>query len=313
VWLLYVLVMVQAALQSINQPARQAFIAQLVPKEQLTAAVALNMLTARLIMLFGPGLAGIIAGVWGLRTCYAIDAASFTAALYGIGRLPPMLPGASAGLRPRRLQLAADGLQYIRRSKILVAAFLTDLNAMIFGSATALFPALNAAHFGGSPETLGLLITAPGVGGLLSATVSGATSRLPRQGRTMLVGCMFWGLAMAGFALATTLWLALLLLAAAGAMDTLIMTYRTAIVQAVTPNELRGRVSSVDYIVGNGGGGLGRVESGTLATFTSPVISAVAGGLACALVAVLIGARFRSFDRYTPSAAPSATSVSVKT
>ena len=205
------------------------------------------------------------------------------------------MPPPSARPRP--------GLRYVRHTPIVVAVFAADINAMLFGSSTALFPALNAAHFDGSPQTLGLLTAAPGVGGVLSALLSGITSRAARQGMAMLVGTAIWGIAMVGFGLTTWLWLALPLLAVAGAADTLLVTFRTAIVQTVTPDELLGRVSSVDYIIGNGGGGLGRVESGTVASVASPAFSVISGGVACALVSVFIGMAFPALLRYRPPTA----------
>jgi MFS family permease len=169
---------------------------------------------------------------------------------------------------------------------------------MLLGLPVALFPALNAAHFGGSPRTLGLLNAAVGVGGLMSAVLSGPVARVSRQGRGMLAGTMIWGAAIAVFGVTGSLAVALLMLAVAGAADTLTVTFRTAMVQAVTPDELRGRVSSVEYIIGIGGGPLGSVESGTVASLTTPAISAVSGGLGCLAIAALIGLLCPAFVRY---------------
>ena len=316
-WLLYVLAMTQAALQAVSAPARRTFLPRLVPPEQLTAAIALNTLSGRITMLFGPALAGLIAAAWGLQACYAIDAVSFVASLYATARLPAMRPAGpgagqtGAGQRgPGRsrpsLRATAEGLRFIHRRPVLVAAFLTDLDAMLLGLPVALFPALNAARFGGSPRTLGLLITAVGVGGLLSAVLSGPAARVNRQGRGMLAGTMIWGAAIACFGLTGSLPLALLALAVAGAADTLTVTFRASMVQAVTPDEFRGRVSSVEYIIGAGGGPLGNVEAGTVASLTTPAVSAVSGGLGCLAFAVLIGLFFPAFTRYQarPAASP---------
>ena len=312
-WLLYALAMVQAVLQAIGAPARRTFTPRLVPPEQLTAAIALNTLSGRIAMLAGPALAGLIAASWGVRACYAIDTVSFLASLYATARLPAMRPvmspagstaGQEAGRRPRpddsrgRLVAAAEGLRFIGRQPLLVAAFLTDLNAMLLGMPMALFPALNAAHFGGSLRTLGLLNAAVGLGGLVSAVLSGPAARVARQGRGMLAGTMIWGAAIACFGLTASLPLALLMLAVAGAADTLTVTFRAAMVQTVTPDELRGRVSSVEYIIGTGGAPLGNVESGAVASLTTPVISTVAGGLGCLAIAALIGLMFPAFSQY---------------
>ena len=304
-WLLYALAAVQAVLQALGAPANRTFVARLVPADQLTAAIALNTLVGRITMLFGPVLAGLVAGTWGLRTCYAVDAVSFLASMYAVARLPAMRPE-SAGPAGSRLRAIAEGLRFIRHRQVLVAAFLTDLNAMLLGLPVALFPALNAAHFGGSPQTLGLLNAAPGVGGLLSAVLSGPVGRVSRQGRGMLAGTMIWGLAIACFGLTRTLAPALAALAVAGAADTLTVVFRGAIVQTVTPDEFRGRVSSVEYIIGAGGAPVGNVESGTVAALTSPVVSAVSGGVGCFAVTVLIGFAFPAFTRYRarPAVAP---------
>jgi MFS family permease len=300
-WLLYALAMVQAVLQAIGAPARRTFMPRLVPPEQLTAAIALNTLSGRIAMLAGPALAGLIAASWGVRACYAIDTITFLASLYATARLPAMRPAGSTGgpaVGRRSLGAAAEGLRFIGRQPLLVAAFLTDLDAMLLGMPVALFPALNAAHFGGSPRTLGLLNAAVGVGGLVSAVLSGPAARVARQGRGMLAGTMIWGAAIACFGLTASLPLALLMLAVAGAADTLTVTFRAAMVQTVTPDELRGRVSSVEYIIGTGGAPLGNVESGAVAALTTPVISTVAGGLGCLAIAALTGLMFPAFARY---------------
>ncbi len=322
-WLLYALAMAQAVLQAASAPARRTFVPRLVPPEQLTAAIALNTLAGRITMLFGPALAGLIAAAWGLQTCYAINTVSFVASLYAMARLPamrtqqPREPAGSAKPGPARpgpvrsaLRATAEGLRFIRRRPVLVAAFLTDLDAMLLGLPVALFPALNAAHFGGSPRTLGLLNAAVGVGGLLSAALSGPATRVSRQGRGMLAGTMIWGAAIACFGATASLPLALAMLAVAGAADTLTVTFRASMVQTVTPDEFRGRVSSVEYIIGTGGGPLGNVESGTVASLSTPAVSAVTGGLGCLAIAALIGLLFPAFARYRTGAAPAPPSAS---
>jgi MFS family permease len=195
-------------------------------------------------------------------------------------------------------------LRFIRRRPVLVAAFLTDLDAMLLGLPVAIFPALNAAHFGGRPETLGLLNAAVGFGGLLSAALSGPAVRVVRQGRGMLAGTMIWGAAIACFGLTRWLPLALAMLAVAGCADTLTVMFRSSMVQTVTPDEFRGRVSSVDYIIGTGGGPLGNVESGGVASLTSPAFSVVSGGIGCCAIAALIALVCPALIRYR---APSGT------
>src|SRR5262249_54331089 len=153
----------------------------------------------------------------GLRLCYLIDVATFGAALYGVARLPAMAP--PAGADRRGLRAVADGLRFIFASRPVAGAFLADLSATVLGPPTALFPAINAERFGGHPQTLGLLVTAIGVGGLAGSAFSGPVAHVVRPGRAMLVTVSVWGAAMAGFGGAAALWLALGCLAIAGAAD----------------------------------------------------------------------------------------------
>ena len=298
VWLLYALVAVQSSLTALDRPARATFVPGLLPASQLPAGLALNQLSFQITLIAGPALAGLIAAAphLGLRACYLIDTVSFAAALYGVARLPTMRPqGGATRPGPRAV---AEGVRFIRRSQVLAGAFLADLNATVFGLPVALFPAINAERFGGSPVTLGLFITAIGVGGLASAAFSGPVKHVARPGRAMLCTVAVWGAAFAGFALSPGLWLTLSLLAVAGAADAFTVVFRGTIVATVTPDRLRGRVMAADYVVGAGGAQLGNLEAGALGTLTTPVISALAGGLVTIAGAVVIALALPGFTRY---------------
>jgi MFS family permease len=315
VWLLYALVAVQSSLVAVDRPARTTFVPSLLPSSQLAAGLALSRLSFQIMLTAGPALAGVIAASphLGLRACYLLDAVSFTGALYGVARLPAMRPQASAP-RPG-VRAIAEGIGFIRRSQVLAGAFLADLNATVFGLPVALFPAINAERFGGDPRTLGLFTAAIGLGGLGSAALSGPVGHIARQGRAMLCAVAVWGAAFAGFAVVPGLWLTLSLLAVAGAADTFTVVFRGAIVTAVTPDQLRGRVLAADYVVGAGGGQLGNLEAGALGSLTSPTISALAGGLVTIAGAIVIGLALPVFSRYRrlPESDPrSAEAVSAK-
>jgi MFS family permease len=298
VWLLYVLVAVQSALVAVDRPARSTFIPALLSASQLPAGLALNRLSFQITLAVGPALAGLIAAAphLGLRACYLIDAASFAASLYGVARLPAMRP--QGGITRPGLRAVTAGVSFIRRSQVLAGAFLADLNATVFGLPVALFPAINAERFGGNPRILGLFLAAVGVGGLASAALSGPVKHVSRQGLAMLIAVAVWGAAFAGFAVASSLWLTLTLLAVAGAADTFTVVFRGTIVATVTPDQFRGRVMAADYVVGAGGEQLGNLEAGALGSLTSPVISALSGGLVTIAGAVVIGLALPVFTRY---------------
>jgi MFS family permease len=299
VWLLYLLVAFQSGFSAVNAPARNALTPALLSARELPAGLALQRLTFQITITAGPALAGLIVAAphLGLAGCYLIDTASFTAALYGTGRLPPMR--ASGSRQGTRLAAVAAGISFIGRTPVLAGAFIADLNATFFGLPTSLFQAINAARFGGDPRTLGLFTTAIGAGGLVSALLSGPLKHVSRQGLAMLAAVSVWGAGFAVFAVAHSLWLTLLALAVAGAADTVTVVVRGTIVATVTPRELRGRVMAADFVVGAGGGQLGSLEAGALGSLTSPTISALSGGLVTVLGAVAIGAALPAFRRYS--------------
>jgi MFS family permease len=303
-WLLYALAALASAISAVNGPAGRTFIRSLLAPGQLAAGLALDRLSFQVVLTAGPAIAGLIAAApgLGLRACYLIDAASFGCALYGVARLPAQ-PRSATAARPG-VRAVAAGVRYIGHSRVLAGAFLADLNATVFGLPVALFPAINAERFGADPRTLGLFTTAIGVGGLLTAALSGPVGHIVRPGRAMLVAVAVWGAAFAGFALAASLWLTLFMLAVAGGADTFTVVLRGTIVQQATPEEFRGRVTAADYVVGVSGGQLGSLEAGALGSLTSPVISALAGGLATVAGAVVIGLAVPAFARYRAGTGP---------
>jgi Transmembrane secretion effector len=300
VWLLYCLVAAQAAIGGVNAPARRTFMPQLLRRDQLSAGAALQSLTMHGSLTIGPAIAGLITAAAGLKTCYLIDAISFGFALYSVARLPSMRPQAQDS-RPG-LRAIGEGLRFVLRTRIILGAFIADMSAIFLGMPVALFPAINAERFGGRPVTLGLLTTAIAVGGILGSVLSGPVSRVARQGLGMLVAGAVWGAGLVGFGLAGVFWLAFLTLVIAGAGDVTAVVLRTALVQGVTPDELRGRVSSAEYAVGAGVPQLGNFRAGAVASLTSPTTSAVSGGLTTIAGAALIGLLIPSLTAFrTPA------------
>jgi MFS family permease len=308
-WALYAVVAAVSALDAVNAPARQTFIPRLVPKEQLAAAMALNRIIFQVVLIAGPALAGVIAAGTGLHGCYLADVASFAGALWGVGRMPAMPPtgpasGQGDAKRPSGLALTLEGLAFIRRTPVLCGAFLADVNATLFGLPLSLFPAINAARFGGDPRTLGLFSTAIGVGGLVSAVFAGPLKHARRPGLVMLTCVAVWGGGFALFAVAPSLWLTLLALALAGLADTFTVVVRSIIVQEASPDEFRGRVNAADFLVGAGGSELGSLEAGVVGSLATPVISALSGGLLTIAGVIVIGALLPAFRRYQSPATP---------
>lgn len=302
VWLLYGLVALGSLGGALGAPARRTFLPRLLPPAQVPAGAALTMLSMHASLVAGPALAGVVAAAGGLKVCYLVDALTTFGSLYGVFRLPSMRPEGEP-LRPG-LRSVVDGLAFLRRSRVLTGALLADLNATVLAMPVALFPAVNAERFGGSPRTLGLLTTALGVGGLIGSALSGPVGRIQRQGRAMLAAGGVWGVALAGFGLVDGLAASLALLVLASVADVSSVVLRTTIVQVDTPDAYRGRISAAEYVVGAMCPQLGNARAGAVASLTTPNVSAVSGGLSCVVGAGLIALAFPALVRYRPARSP---------
>ncbi|WP_329195006.1 MULTISPECIES: MFS transporter [unclassified Streptomyces] len=296
VWFLYAVVALQAVCGALAGPARSAMIPRLLPAEQLPAANALNSVTMTSGMMVGPMLGGLIVGWWGYQAAYLIDAVTFLAALYAMWRLPSMKPDRAEGTRGRASVL--DGLRFLGTRPNIRMTFFSDMAAMVLAQPRALFPAIAGLWYGGDAKTVGLLVAAPAVGALLGGLFSGWQGRVRRHGLAILISVAGWGLAVAVFGLTRNLWLGLLFLALAGCADTVSMVFRSTMMQAATPDEMRGRLQGVFIVVVAGGPRLGDFIAGTVADLTSPAVAVTGGGLACVLVLGLLALRWRCFARY---------------
>ena len=287
-WAVYLLVLLVGALSGLASPASTAAVPALVGTDRLAAAAALNAMGRQLGSLGGPALAGALIAGPGLASCYAIDACCF--AIFGltawfIRPLPPTVRAARPGLRSM-----AQGLRHVRHNAVVGGMLAVDASAMIFGMPESLFPAIAREHFHGGSATFGLLAAAPGLGALLGAATSGWTGRLRRPGVVVIVAGLAWGAAIVGFGLSGSLLIALVFLALAGMADLISEVLRNALLQHYTPDELRGRVSSLYLAQVSTAPSLGNVEAGLVAQLFSVGISVVSGGLACVAGALVLGA-----------------------
>lgn len=283
------------AAYAFQRPARNALTPRLVGEDQLVAAIAIEDVVFNLARVGGPALAGVLIAWVGLAATYAVDLATFAASLIAIWLLPRMPPAHDA--ERASLRTVAEGFRYVRKQPLLLGIFVVDTNAMVFGMPSALFPAV-AEKLGGGPQTLGLLYAAPYGGALVASVASGWTTRVRRQGLGVVVAAGLWGVAVAGFGLATSIWLALGMLAAAGAADFVSAVLRSTILLSVTPDALRGRVSGIELAQVASAPALGNLEAGVLASLTSLRFSIVSGGIACVVGTLVCALAFPALLRY---------------
>ena len=279
--LLLVLAAAQSGCGALGAPARRTFPVHLLAADELGAGIALNQASFQGAMLVGPALAGAMLAGWGAGGCYAADAVTFSAAWYAVLRLPSL--GRPAGTARPGLRAIWAGWRFIGGRPVLRGVFLTDVLATVMAMPVSMFPAINSQRFGGSPQTLGLFFSALALGGIVAGATSGLITRSVRPGAVMLGCAAMWGAALAGFGLVNQLWPAIVCLAVAGGADMWSVSSRGLIVQLVTPDSHRGRVSAVDHVVGVSGPDVGNFRGGLVAAGTSPTVAVVSGGLLCVL------------------------------
>jgi MFS family permease len=301
VWVLYVVATLSASAYSLYSPAMRSLVPRLVDQSELPSAIALTSVYGTFGFLVGPILGGVLIGAFGLTTAYLVDAGTFVWAFAALAAMEPAPPHADAG----RLSLESirEGLRFLRGRRVLQSTFTFDLNAMIFGMPMALFPAV-AERLGGGARVVGLLFAAPYAGSFLVNLFSGRARQVRRQGLAVEVAIVLWGAAIVGFGLSHALWLSLVTLAIAGGADMWSGIFRTTILQTVTPEAMRGRLSGIELAVVASGPALGDLEAGAVASVTSVPISIVAGGALCiagiGVLAVLVP-EFARYDARNPT------------
>jgi MFS family permease len=301
--LLYGVVAVQAGLFAIDSPARSAFPPRLLPLELLPSANALRQVEFNIGVTVGPLLAGVLVAGPGYATAYGLDAVSFAASMWAVLKLPSMPP--AGGGRKAGTASVLEGLAFLRTRPVLLMTFVVDLIAMVFAMPRALFPSIAHDVFGGGPQTAGAMYSALAAGALLGALFSGWFARIHRQGLAVLVAIVAWGVAITVFGLSDRLWFGLLMLAAAGAADMVSAVFRSSILQAAAPDEMRGRLGGVFIVVVAGGPRLGDGRAGLSSSLLGTEGAVVSGGLACVALTVACAAavpRFARYDVREPSA-----------
>jgi len=307
---LYALVAVQSGLFAINSPARMAIVPRLIPAHLLPAANALSSLSFGVAMTIGPLLAGVIVARAGYAWAYGVEAVLLVAAVACLAGLPALPP--QGEVRRAGLASVLEGLHYLGTRPNVRMTFLVDLSAMVFAMPRVLFPAIGMVLIGGGATTAGILVAGIAFGAVLGGLLSGPLGRVRWQGRAIVVSIVVWGAAVAAFGLVVaaapgagpgapahwTLWPALALMVVAGVADTVSSVFRHTILQAATPDEMRGRLQGVFIVVVAGGPQLGTLLLGALATGIGVGGAALAGGLTCVVVVLALAAWQRGFVRY---------------
>jgi MFS family permease len=295
--MLYLATMALALFSSLEAPARQSMIPNLVPRENLPQALALQGTQRYISIIAGPSLAGLVLAFSGPAACYVVDALSWLAMLISLSLLRTKLQE-GAGWRSVSLRSLREGLRFVLGHGVIFPLMLLDFGATFFGNARALFPIYARDILFVGPKGLGLLYAARAVGSLSSAAALSFFGPVRRGGRWILIGIGVYGIATMLFASSRVFWFSLVMLALSGAGDTTSAILRSTINQLNTPDELRGRMSSINSIFTSSGPQLGQFESGVVAAWLGTEASAMTGGLATLGILGLVAVVFPKVRRF---------------
>ena len=295
--LIYLVAFVATAISTVDRPSRRAAMARVVEPDRLRAALVLDQASLQAATVLGPALGGLLIAATSVAAAYFLDAATFVAAFAAVLMIGPLPPSENAP-RPG-LKSIVEGLTFLRRAPVVLATFAADLDAMVFGLPTALFPVLAVTAFHGGAETLGLLVAAPAVGAVVAVVTTGWVGLVRRQGRAVLIAVGLWGAAICAAGLFLfSLPLVLICLVIAGAADMISAVFRSTILQVTTPDELRGRIWSTQMLVVMGGPRLGDVEATAVAAAAGAPFAVLSGGLLCLAGVALVAWRLPELARY---------------
>jgi MFS family permease len=293
---IYALAFVAGAATAFDNPARQALVPRLVDREQLPNALSLYATIWQVATIAGPALGGAVLAWTGPTAIYVIDVLSFGAVIGALLAMEHRHVG--LGASQISAKAAIEGLRFIRRTPLIWSTMLIDFAATFFAGSMLLLPifADQLLHVG--TQGLGFLYSAQPVGAALAGAVLSTVRPPRRQGAAVLWAVGIYGAAIAVFGISPWFWLSFLMLAVSGAADTVSMVIRQTVRQVLTPDELRGRMSSVNMIFFMGGPQLGEVEAGVVAKLLGVRASVASGGLLCVLTAAAVAVSVPMLRRY---------------
>lgn len=295
---IYLLTAAGAAAMAFDNPARQSLVPNLVPREHLPNAVSLNTLTWHIGTIAGASLAGVLIGFFNIGLVYAFNVIGFIVVIIAILGLHYRPSERVAGRSGVSWQALVEGLRFTYGSRIIWGTMLLDFFATFFSSARTMLPivANDILHVG--PQGFGLLRAAEPIGALLAGAYLSLLPTIRRQGFVLLASVVIYGLATALFGVSTIFALSFVLFALIGAADTISTVIRGTLRQLLTPDNLRGRMTSVNMLFFMGGPQLGELEAGLVAGVFGAPFAIVSGGVATVLLTAWVAWKYPRLRTY---------------
>ncbi len=292
----YGTVFLVAIATAFDNPARSALLPTLVEREVFPRAVSIAATNQAVAFVTGPAVGGIVIAEIGIAGAYGTYALLIAISFTLLGFVPRR--PREGVVPPLSLRMIREGLSFVRGRQVLLGCMTLDMFAVIFGGATAMLPIYASEILKVGPHGYGLLAASLDLGALLA---SGALIWLPpirNAGRALLLSVAIFGVATIVFGLSRSFPLSIAAYMIAGMADQVSVVLRITMIQLATPDELRGRVSSVNMLFIGASNQLGAVESGFVAALTTPTFSVVSGGAGCLVVVAVVALALQELRRY---------------
>ena len=273
--------------RAFNDPATSTLLPQTIPLNMFANAARWSSSSWQLAAIVGPALAGLIVALLNSVTLiYIFDAIASIAFLVLVG----LIKGRTLALsrKTATLESLAEGLRFIRSTKVILAAITLDMFAVLLGGAVTLLPVFATDILKVGPQELGLMRAAPSIGALIMAVILAYSPAFKNTGRTLLLAVAGFGAATILFGLSTSFLFSIAMLTLLGGLDNISVVIRSTLILTRTPDEMRGRTSAVNSIFIGASNELGGFESGLTAALFGPVPSVVAGGIGTILVVLAV-------------------------
>jgi len=290
---LYGVTVFLALFSSLEAPSRQSIVTNLVPAEDLSRALAIYSTQRQIATIAGPSAAGVVLAFAGPAVCYAVDAFSWLIMLASLALIRAQLPE-RGGWRTITLDSLRAGFRFVWGHAVIFPFLMMDFGANIFGTVRSLFPIYARDILAVGPQGLGLLYAASAAGALLGAVGFSLWGPVRRAGHSILLGVILYGVCLLLFAKSHIFWLSIILLVGSGIGDTISAILRSTINQLSTPDELRGRMASINSIFTNSGPQLGQFQAGALAAIVGAEFSVMTGGI---VILLIVGILITGFPR----------------
>jgi MFS family permease len=293
---IYLLSALASAATVFDSPARQSIVANLVEPKHLPNAISMNTLIFQIGTILGPAVAGLLVAQFNIGIVYGINTVTFFVAIAAIWMIRHR--GAIESRATIGWQSLVEGIRFTFGTRIIMGTMLLDFFATLFSSARTMLPIVAGDILGVGAVGYGILATAQPIGALIVGLVLSLRDELKKQGVVLLWAVAIYGVATAVFGVSTSFALSFVMFAITGAADTVSMVIRGTIRQLMTPDELRGRMVSVNMMFFMGGPQLGELEAGLVAAIWGTPFAIFTGGIATVLLTAWVAWQYPSIRTY---------------